>query len=562
MPTIDVEYAEFEKLLGVKFRGDMDKLGDVLALAKGEVKAYDERTGIMSVELKDTNRPDLWNVEGLARTLRQLTGLEKGLKQYQAGKYLAEVRVDPRLKPIRPYIACSIIKNIMLTDPIIRGMMQLQDKLDHTYGRNRRRTSIGLYDFDLIEPPLSYTVAKPTEIRFVPLGFEKEMNLAQILKEHPKGIEYGSIVSKHPVYPVFLDAGNKVLSFPPIINSNDLGHITKETKNLLVEVTGTNHETVLNTLTIVTLSLVDRGGKVYSSVVHYPDEDLAVATPNFDTKPMTLDVAYVNRVLGMDLGVRRIVGLLAKAGFGVDKSSREEITVRVPCYRIDVMHQIDLVEDIAIAYQYSSMKPLWRKLATVGGLRPGQNVVDIARELMVGLGFQEVLTYNLTNGDSLFTKMKCRKEKTVELVNPKVQTFTCLRNWLLPSLMEFLGHNTSVEYPQRIFELGLVTLPDDKKETRTRDEERLAAVTCHATASFTEIKSCLDALFMNIGLEWQIVETVHPTFIEGRVGKVIVRKQDVGFLGEVHPEVLTAWKLENQAVAFELDMARILKMRR
>jgi phenylalanyl-tRNA synthetase beta chain len=562
MPTIDVEYAEFEKLLGVKFHGDMDRLGEVLALAKGEVKTYDERTGVMSVELKDTNRPDLWNVEGLARTLRLLTGLEKGLKQYKAGKYLIEVCVDPRLKPIRPYIACSIVKDLMLTDAVIRGMMQLQDKLDHTYGRNRRRTSIGLYDFDLIEPPLSYTVSKPAETKFVPLGFEKEMTLTQILKEHPKGLEYGSIIYKHPVYPVFLDADNKVLSFPPIINSNDLGRITEETKNLLVEVTGTNHETVLNTLAMVTLSLIDRGGKAYSSVIHYPDEDTAEATPNFDTKTMRLDVAYANRVLGMELSARRIAGLLAEAGFDVDRSSRTEITVRIPCYRIDVMHQIDLVEDIAIAYGYGDMKPLWRKLATVGGLRPGQNMINIARELMVGLGFQEVLTYNLTNLDSLFTKMRCRKQDTVELANPKVQTFTCLRSWLLPSLMEFLSRNTSVEYPQRVFELGAVTLPDDKQETRTRDDERLAAITCHPTASFSEVKSFLDSWFLNMGLEWKIAEIVHSAFVDGRVGKAIVHKQDVGFLGEVHPEVLTAWKLENPAAAFELNMARILRMKR
>jgi len=150
----------------------------------------------------------------------------------------------------------------------------------------------------------------------------------------------------------------------------------------------------------------------------------------------------------------------------------------------------------------------------------------------------------------------------VELANPKVQTFTCLRSWLLPSLMEFLGHNTSVEYPQRIFELGLVTLPDDKKETRTRDDERLAAVTCHAAASFSEVKSFLDALFMNLGLEWHIAGIDHSAFIDGRVGKVVAHKQDVGFVGEVHPEVLTAWKLENPAAAFELDMARILRMKR
>ena len=194
MPTIDVDYAEFEKLLGAELHRDPEKINEVLALAKSEMKLFDENTGAMTIEVKDTNRADLWNIEGLVRTLRLLLGLDRGLKRYKTVKEIADVYVDKRLANIRPYIGCSIIKNLKLTDPMIRAVMQLQDKLDHTYGRNRRRTSIGLYNFDLMTPPFSYTVAKPTEVSFVPLGFEKEMSLKEILKHHPKGLEYGSIV--------------------------------------------------------------------------------------------------------------------------------------------------------------------------------------------------------------------------------------------------------------------------------------------------------------------------------------------------------------------------------
>ncbi|MGA3192299.1 MAG: phenylalanine--tRNA ligase subunit beta [Candidatus Bathyarchaeia archaeon] len=561
MPTIDVDYAEFEKLLGTELHKDPEKIDKVLALAKCEMKLFDENTGAMTIEFKDTNRADLWSIEGLVRTLRLLLGLDRGLKRYKTVKELAEVYVDKRLANIRPYIGCSIIKNLKLTDPMIRAVMQLQDKLDHTYGRNRRRTSIGLYNFDLMTPPFSYTVVKPTEVSFVPLGFEKEMNLREILKHHPKGLEYGSTVAGNSVYPILLDSEKRVLSFPPIINSNDLGRVTEDTRNVLVEVTGTVHETVLNTLKIVTLSLIDRGGKAYSTMVHYPDDSLTVVTPSFETGQMDLDVGYANKVLGLQLKPRQIGKLLEKAGFGVAKLERDKITVEIPCYRIDIMHPIDLIEDVAIAYGYDNIKPFWRKLSTRGGAKPWQAFLDVARELMVGLGFQEVLTFNMTNPENLFTKMNIKKQRIVELANPKVQTLTCLRNWMLPSLLEFLSHNLHIEYPQKVFELGTVTVLDEKSETRTRDVHTLATVISHANASFTEVKSALDALLMNLGVQWQIKEAEHPSFIEGRVGTVIANRTEVGILGEIHPKVLETWALENPVAGFELNIDSISRIR-
>jgi len=202
-----------------------------------------------------------------------------------------------------------------------------------------------------------------------------------------------------------------------------------------------------------------------------------------------------------------------------------------------------------------------RRLPTLGGKRPEQGFLDAARELMVGLGFQEVLTYTLTSEEALFRKMNVRRGRVVEVANPKVQTLTCLRSWLLPCLMDFLACNLHVEYPQRVFELGKVTVPDAKAETRSRDLETLAAATCHAGAGFSEVKSALDALFMNLGLSWTVRAMMHSSFVGGRVGKVLVGGEDVGFVGEVHPAVLESWGLENPVAAFELNMDRIVRIR-
>jgi phenylalanyl-tRNA synthetase beta chain len=562
MPTIDIDYSELERQLGIKLNEDMDRLDEILANVKAEVKSYSQKEDSVSVEMKDTARADLWSVEGLSRALQGYLNRSKGIKSYSVGKSIIEVEVNAQLFGIRPYICCSVVKDIHLSDSIIKGIMHLQDKLDQTHGRSRQKTSIGIYNLDLIKPPILYTAVKPSDVKFVPLGFSEKMSLDEVLERHPKGIEYGHIVKKNSLYPMLFDSENKVLSFPPIINSNDLGKITEESRNLLVEVTGTQHKTVLDTLNLVTLALIDRGGKAYSAKINYPQNseytERTVLTPNFDNRHFQLSVEETNRLLGLQLSAQKIIELLQVAGLAVEKADAESVSVLVPCYRVDVMHQVDLIEDVAIAYGYNNIEPLWRELATTGAANPQQHYVDNARELMIGLGFQEVLNTTLSNQETLFSKMNMPPSNIVEVSDPKVVTMTCIRNWLLPCLLEFLSVNVSVEFPQKIFELGKVTLLDETKETKTRDEDYLAAAVSHPNANFTEIKSIMDSFMTNFGLKWQIKETAHPSFIEGRVGKLFVSGVDVGVLGEIHPAVLGKWKLENPVAAFEVNFQSVL----
>jgi len=565
MPTIDIDYNELQRLLKVDLNGDMEKLDDILSYVKAEVKGFDEKENAVTVEFKDTNRPDLWSIEGLSRALRGYLGQEKGIKTYLLGKSDVEVKVDAKIFGVRPFICCSIVKGIHLSDEVIKGIMHLQDKLDQTNGRSRQKTSIGIYNLDLIKPPIIYTAVVPSEVSFVPLGFSERMSLDEVLEKHPKGQEYGHIVKKHQLYPMLFDSEGNVLSFPPIINSNDLGKITEESVNLLVEVTGTYYQTVLNTLNLVTLALIDRGGKAYSTTVNYPaGKDYlqsSVVTPDFSSRVFKLAVAETNLLLGLDLSAAEIADLLGIAGLGVESVSGDYLTVLVPCYRVDVMHQVDIIEDVAVAYGYNNIVPLWRELPTTGKAKPDTAFINTARDLMVGLGYQEVLNTTLTNPDTLFTKMNSAAEKFVELANPKVITMNCLRNQLLPGLMEFLTVNPSVEFPQKIFELGNVTLPDALAETRTKDESWLAAVSTHPNADFSEIKSVLDSFMANFGFEWQIRAVLHPSFMDGRVGEVIVAGNCIGLVGEVNPAVLQAWKLENPAAAFELHFQSLIDLK-
>ena len=557
MPTIEVERRDLELLLGRKLPDDPEKLDEILSFIKGEVKNIDNEE--IYIDIKDSNRADLWGVEGIARALQGILNIERGLKRYEvSGKSGVEITVDQRLKNIRPYIACAVVKGVKLSDAAIRHIMRFQDKMDQTYGRGRRRTSIGIYDFDLVSPPLHYTVSKPNEMKFTPLGFSEELTLAEILEKHPKGIEYGHIVKPFDVWPIFIDSKSKVLSFPPIINSNDLGRVTVDTRNVLVEVTGTTYKTVLYTLINVILALADRGGAIYSVDVHYPYEGLGtIVTPDLKTEKMHLKIEYIRKVMGIPLSLKEIVDLLERARYGVAEATESEVVVEIPCYRPDIMHPIDIVEDIAIAYDLNRMQPRWPQISTVGGLLRETQLRDLVRELMVGLGYQEVLTFTLTSPEVLFGRMNIPSGRVVEITNPKVSSMTCLRSWLLPTLMEFLSRNTHVEYPQRIFEVGYCVVHDETQMNKSRDIEKLACVTIHSNAGFSEAKSVLDALFTNLGLEYSLEEENHGSFIEGRVGAIIVKGEKIGLIGEIHPQVLQNWGLENPAAALEINLSEI-----
>ena len=555
MVTISVQQEDLEELIQAKLPADLVALNEILSQIKCEAtRVVSEESGVeeLNLENKDTNRPDLWSPEGVARALRGFLGLETGLRGYRvAASSGTSIKVDARLEKIRPFIACSIAKNVRLTDAAVRGLMHLQDKLDSSYGRQRSRSSIGLYEYDLIAPPLRYTVARPDEVSFVPLGMNDQMTLKEIIAKHPKGIEYGHIVERNSLWPILLDSKNSVLSFPPIINSNDLGRITPETHNVLVEVTGTSLSTVLNALMMMTISLSDRGGRTYSATVHYPyGETKKAVTPVFKTNRMKLSHDYVRDVLGIDISVSQTIRLLGKAGFSASKASSKAFNVVAPCFRLDIMHAVDVIEDIGIAYGLNRIEPQWPPHETVGGITQQHEFNDLLRELAVGLGFQEVLTFVLSNPEKLFTRMGLPTDTVVELQNPRVQTLTCLRNWLIPSLMEILSSNVHVAYPQRVFELGDCIV---RNGSEVKEVVKLAGITCHAEASFTEAKASVEALATNLGLHCQIAEVDHGSFLEGRAASVSSGDKEIGVVGELHPQVLENWGIQNPAAGFELN---------
>jgi phenylalanyl-tRNA synthetase beta chain len=476
-----------------------------------------------------------------------------------AGRSNLKVVVDKRVKPIRPFISTAIVKSLQPSDEALKSWINLQEKLDQTYGRKRKRASIGFYQADLIQSPLSYTVANPDIITFAPLGSEKKQSLREIVETHPKGAEYGEIISHFETWPILVDGADNVLSLPPVINSNDLGRITTETRNILVEVTGTNAETVHNTLKIVVSSLAERGGKIYTCLETYPyGSQRRLVSPDLSPTGSSLRLPYINNLLGTSLTLKEASRFAERAGYRVRRATGDTIHLEIPCCRTDIMHLVDMVEDIAIAMDINKLKPEWPRIWTIGSLARETNETENVAEIMIGLGFQEVLTYGLTSPVVVSSNMHSGEAKLVELSNPRMTTHTVLRNWLLPSLLELVSHNTHVDYPQRIFEIGPCINRGENQVQPVQETRKLAAVTIHANAGFTEIRSSLDTLAKSGGRSFQIVEREHPSFLSGRCGAIISNHGgEVGIIGEVSPRVIKSWGLNLPAAAFEMEMSAL-----
>jgi len=540
--------------LGQKVPREKDGLNRILAYVKGDVESIDEEDNSVNVEVKDSNHPDLWSVEGIARALRTQLGISKPKTPTLSGRSALKVTIDQRLESIRPFISTAIVKNVNSNENALKSWIGLQEKLDQTYGRKRKRASIGFYQADLVKSPLRYEVSKPDDTAFVPLGSDEKMTLREIVERHPKGIEYGSTISSFDEWPILKSGDDKVLSLPPIINSNGLGKVGPDTKNILVEVTGTSQETVNNTLKIVVTALAERGGKIYScnQTYHYRGTK-QVVTPDMKSSFKELSISYANKLLGTSLKPAEMTRLLVKAGHPSARQSRKDLlNVESLCYRIDIMHQVDLVEDIAIALDLNNLAPQWPNIWTIGQLAPETERQETVAELMVGLGYQELLTYSLTSAEEFVKKMGLENEQYAELMNPKMSTHTAMRNWLLPSILNLLSDNTHVDYPQRVFEVGpCVVLPDGNK---TETKMKIAAVTIHTGTGFTEIRSDLDAVLGSLKLDFRVEPTTHPSFLEGRTGSVVSGKTQLGILGELHPRIIRAWGFALPVTAFELEI--------
>jgi phenylalanyl-tRNA synthetase beta chain len=549
MTKLEISYSDLCSLVGKNI--PLEELRQCISFAKGEIDSVEG--DLLKVEIKDSNRPDLWSAEGVAREIKGRLTKEKGLPKYKIEKSDVVVEVDKKVSKVRPLTVCAIAKNVRMNETTLSQLIQLQEKVAGTFGRGRKEVAIGVYDLSRIKPPIKYTTAG-LDKRFVPLDFEEEMSIKEILEKHPKGKEFSHLVEGFKEIPIFIDSAGEVLSIPPIINSNYTGKVTENTREVFIECSGFDFKFLMPALNVLAAALIDRGAKVESVKVVYPNKSMH--TPDLTPKKAEVDVDFVNKVSGLKLPAREIIKLLEQARYEA-KLKGKRIEVLYPAYRQDIMHPRDVVEDAIISFGYDKIKPEPIKHRTKGEISEMEVFSEDLIKKMVGLGFQEILSYTLTNKEHLFKRMSVKEGKVVEIENPVSLNWNVFRNWLLPSLMEFYSNNQHIEYPQKIFEVGDVVLIDEKQETRTRDVRKLAVAVADSKAGYEDIATVLDAFFSSLKIKYKLRRKKHESFIEGRVAEILVKNKPIGFVGEIRPTILNNWKLEMPVAAFEIDLEMI-----
>ena len=362
-------------------------------------------------------------------------------------------------------------------------------------------------------------------------------------KFYEKGRDYAYTLEGFPRYPIIVDANNEVLSFPPIINGT-LTTVTEDTKDIFLDLTGNDMNAVNQALNIIATALAERGGKIERVEVVYSDE--TIMTPDLEPTKMDLELEYLNSMLGTEISLEDAAFHLEKMRFGSEIEEGKIIT-SIPAYRGDILHPIDLVEDVAISYGYMKFQPVLPQSMTFGKPKVIIEFCGKLRTFMVGFGYNEVLTLTLSNEKEQFEKMGLEVTDRAIAQNPLTEDHTCLRVSLIPSLLSTLRVNRHRDLPQKIFEVGIV-IPEKE------NVYKLSGVAIHPKASFTEVKSLVEGILGAFNVKYSIEPLSHGSFVDGRSASVISNDESIGVFGELHPSVITNFDLSNPILAFELDV--------
>ena len=574
MPKIEVNEKLFFQMVGQKY--DYDTLEKKLTCGKAELDekpdmSVPEDQRVIKIELNDTNRPDLWSTNGVARQLR----LHNGGTTVDYSKFLSRegdlkdsrnltVTVDSELKDIRPYMVAFMIEGKAIDEPMLLDIIQTQEKLAWNFGRKRKSLSMGLYRASQIKWPVHYKAVDPDNTSFIPLTFEKPLTCRQILTEHPKGKDYGWILENFKKFPLLTDDAGEVMSMAPVINSATLGAVQVGDKDLMVELTGDNMANLLLAANIVACDFADCGYTIHPIRVDHPYDTgfgKSVCAPFYFQQPAKAVLKNVNKLLGSDFSKEQVVKALEVMGNKVeakDADGNVEFTVYPAPYRNDFLHEVDIIEDVMIGIGLDNFKPAKPNDFTIGRLMPLTLFSRQAKNIMVGLGYQEMIFNYLGSKKDYIERMGIDDSKIIEVSNPMSENYQFVRPSIIPSLLRAESGSANAIFPHKIFEIGKVAYLCDEENTGTRTRQSLGFITASSNANFNSAASEVSSLLYFLDHEYKVAESDDPRFIPGRQAAIIINGKQAGIFGEIHPQVLENWSITVPCVAGEIDVEELM----
>jgi phenylalanyl-tRNA synthetase beta chain len=565
MPKIETTESMFYGLLG-KTLAD-DQLEMILPRAKAELDGHDVENKTLKLELNDTNRPDLWSAAGLARQLRTYETQKPVLYDFFStadesfntdGRKLI---CHKEAKAVRPYSIGFAASNCTVTEDILIALIQSQEKLCFNFGRKRKTIAMGIYRSELIHYPVHYTGADPDTTSFIPLGMTEKLTLREITQKHPKGIEYGKIVSDKPVFPFLYDDSGEALSFPPVINSAKIGAVKVGDRDLFIEISGTDLKDLLLAASILSCDMADLGFTILPLEVDFEEETefgSQLVVPYYFQEPISCTKAQLEKVSGLPLDDAEIVASLARMGIHgfVDNDS---IYATVPEYRNDFLHAVDLIEDIIIGHGLSCYEPQMPSDFTIGRLSKEEELSRKVKNIMVGLGFQEMIYNYLGSRKEYIDRMNINGDNAICISNPMSENYEMVRPSIIPCLLESESVSGHATYPHSIFEVGKIAYlcPEDNSGTITRNS--IGFFSSDSKIGFNQGSSYVNTLMYFLKKDYSLLELEGDNrFIPGRCAGIMINGKQVGCFGEIHPAVLQNWGCNMPSIACEIDLDSIL----
>lgn len=520
----------------------------------------DEEDPELKVEIT-AEKMDMVSTAGIGRAIKYYRGLAKKLPEYKIASGKNKVIVKKSVSSVRPKTVCVILRDVNMTPSLLDEMIEIQEKVHDSFGRHRKKASIGIYPMGEFSFPVTFTGEKPKDIVFHPLEGDGEVNANEILKEHEAGKKFAHLLSGEKVFPVFRDSNKEILSMPPIINSHKTGRVDLQHKDLFVEISGFNLTYLDNLLKVLTTTFLELGCKAESVIVEYEGSDNYELNLDNSTDVVSLD--YINKLIGINVSADEVRELAMKIMFGVEKVDGDNITFTIPCYRTDVWHDSDIADDIARAYGYNNIVPCLPEIATVGSTLEVSDFRDRLGNTLVNFGFLELYSYMLTSTKTQFSKMGFSEPdmKFEKLIDSEDQGLNMVRVRVLPEILESLLINRKNKYPQKVFENGFTIQKDDSCDTGAMNVRHLCSAIADPKANYTHIKGVLDTFMKMNNLDFEIrVKDDFSFLIAGRSAEILVGGEVVGFIGELNLEVLRNFGLLVPVAVFELDIDRVFNL--
>ena len=575
MPTISVQQTLLRRLMEAQgFVHDIAQVNDELHLIGTDIDACTEEQ--LDIEIFP-DRPDLLSGETLAFAMANFLHGAPARPDMDVQPSGITMKVDSSLRDVRPVILGAVVRGVSLPEDsegceaFIKGLMDHQEKLHFALGRRRQRASIGVHDLARLAPPFHVKTVGEKHA-FVPLAHQESMTIADILTHHPKGIEYAGLLADMTSYPLIVDADDAVLSFPPIING-DHTTVTHNTRDFFIDVTGWDERACEASLMLVCLQLTQWGGQVESVEITTCEGD-HIVSPIGTGKTHVVPEELVQNLLGRSFTDDELQGAVQRMGgrfegrqpaptdapdrstsMAVARAGTSELLFTMPRWRFDLLHPVDMVEELAIGHGYEDLGTDVPKATLTAQPRTDHHLRRRLRASMEGMGMMQIQSLTLSNMDDQFVRMRWEPNHAVTTItNPITVDHTVLRQHLMPGLLKLLASNRHHDLPQSVYELGAVVRDH-------RNADRLAFLTAERSGGFAAVRGRVQAVCNDLGVSDWVAEPLpagEGPWLAGRGAKLLINGSWVGCFGELDPAISSAFDLRVPLNGAEFDVNALM----